>query len=86
MRILTTQNSDLLMFNVHSQIERLSLPQNYNNMYCLEASILMQEFQELTEFKINKKDLIYIAKKVNVLTKANELSFTARKLLQSINY
>ena len=74
------------MFNVHSQIEKLSITRDYNNMYCLEASNLMQEFQELTEFKINKKDLVYLAKKVNILTKANELSFSARKLLGSINY
>ena len=84
MRLLTTQNTEQLLLDLHKHLVIYSNRNDFYNFYPLEAEKLMNDFQILTDGKYKKNDLVIIAKKLNKLIKANELSYQAYKLINSI--
>ena len=86
MKILTTQTSENLLLELHEKLVSYSSREDFYNFYCSEVDKLMNEFQVVTDANYKKNDLIVIAKKLNKLIQANELSLKAYKLVNSISY
>lgn len=84
MKILTTQTSENLLLELHEKLVSFSNREDFYNFYCLEAEVLMKQFQIVTDGNYKKSDLIVIVKKLNKIIKANQLSCKAYKLINSL--
>lgn len=84
MRVLTTQSTEKLLLDLHRNLVFYSNRNDFYNFYPLEAEKLMDDFQIVTDGNYKKNDLVIIAKKLNKLIKANELSYQSYKLINSI--
>ena len=69
---------------MHNKLVDYSNRNDFYNFYPLEAEKLMNDFQIITDRHYLKNDLICIAQKLNKLIKANELSYEAYKIINSI--
>lgn len=81
--LTTNQSTEMLSFHLHSALCDLYTPSN-NFIFAEQGYNLMLEFQEITDKKTTKKNMIFILKKYKKLVAAGTLQVQCNEILANL--